>query len=75
MIRKWWFTLAEKFSNVRLDGHIVMPNHFHGIIEITNRNLPVGADPSVGTVEADAPVGADPRVCPVPIYPTAVRRT
>jgi hypothetical protein len=42
--------LKNRFPNIELDEFIVMPNHFHGIIQIINTN-PI-------------PVGADLRVCP-----------
>ncbi len=42
MVNRWWNKLSGKFHTVRLDENIVMPNHFHGIIQI------VGADPCVG---------------------------
>lgn len=48
MIEKWWNELENKFPNIELDEFVVMPNHFHGIIQITNTD----------------PVGADLRVCP-----------
>ncbi|MDD5043405.1 MAG: hypothetical protein PHD51_01915 [Patescibacteria group bacterium] len=35
MIKKWWLELENKFFRVELDKFIVMPNHFHGIINIT----------------------------------------
>ena len=41
MIDRWWNKLSLKFTNVQLDKYIVMPNHFHGIIEIKN---PAGPD-------------------------------
>ena len=49
MIEKWWNELKNKFPNIELDEFVVMPNHFHGIIQIIN---------------TDPPVGADLRVCP-----------
>jgi len=50
MIQKWWNELKNRFPNIELDEFVVMPNHFHGIIQIINTH-PV-------------PVGADLRVCP-----------
>jgi putative transposase len=38
MVEKWWHELEKKFPTIKLDEHVVMPNHFHGIIMI------VGAD-------------------------------
>ncbi len=34
MIRRIWNDLPNRFDFIRLDEYIVMPNHFHGIIEI-----------------------------------------
>ena len=34
MIDSEWLALVNRFPNVRLHEHVVMPNHFHGIIEI-----------------------------------------
>lgn len=42
MIEKWWFEMAGKFARMGLHEFVVMPNHFHGIIEIEQN--PVGAD-------------------------------
>ncbi|MEH2061638.1 MAG: transposase [Nostoc sp.] len=30
-----WNILANKFSNVQLDEFVIMPNHIHGIIQLT----------------------------------------
>ncbi|MCP5104296.1 MAG: transposase [bacterium] len=35
MITKWWYEIPNKFPSVKIDGYIVMPNHFHGIITIS----------------------------------------
>jgi len=43
MVQKWWILLANKFNNIELHEKILMPNHFHGIIQIK----PVGADQHV----------------------------
>ena len=53
MVERWWFELNGKFSTVETDEFAVMPNHFHGIVVITD--TVVGADL----------VGADLRVGPV----------
>jgi putative transposase len=43
MVEEYWLELGNKFDNVKLHDFIVMPNHFHGIVEIkSNKN--VGAD-------------------------------
>ena len=38
MIEKYWLELENKFKNIKLHNFIVMPNHFHWIIEIINDN-------------------------------------
>jgi len=44
MIGKWWNELKHKYRNVELHEQIIMPNHFHGIIQIINDTDSVGAD-------------------------------
>ncbi len=34
MVERWWHELNRKFPNVRTDAYVIMPNHFHGIIQI-----------------------------------------
>ena len=48
MIEQWWFELNRKFLMVETDEFVIMPNHFHGIVVITD--VPVGADLRVGPV-------------------------
>ena len=57
MIERWWSALSNKFPRVIPDAAIVMPNHFHGIIVIT--------DGPIDDNDAAA-VGADQRVRPMP---------
>ena len=44
VIERWWFELNNKFRTVVTDHFVIMPNHFHGIVVITD----VGADLRVG---------------------------
>ena len=34
MIKNLWVETMAGLSNTRLQNHVIMPNHFHGIIEI-----------------------------------------
>lgn len=34
MVEFEWMTLKKRFPNIELHEHVVMPNHFHGILEI-----------------------------------------
>ncbi len=36
IIKTWLLEIEKKFPNVKLDEFIIMPNHFHAIIEITD---------------------------------------
>ena len=47
-IEQWWFELRHKFPMVETDEFVIMPNHFHGVVIITD--VPVGADLRVGSV-------------------------
>jgi len=51
MVEKWYYELQNKFQDMKCREMVVMPNHFHCIVE--NVGTPVGAT-----------VGADLRVCP-----------
>jgi len=46
MIQKEWLCLQNNFSRVELYQFIVMPNHFHGILFITESNVGEGLVPS-----------------------------
>ena len=43
IVRNWWLEIPNKFKNVNLDIFVVMPNHFHGIVQIISGNSIVGA--------------------------------
>lgn len=48
IIQKWWDSLPLKFPNVLCDQFMIMPNHIHGIILVSDAsNAFVGADQSV----------------------------
>lgn len=36
IVRREWERLAQRFPHVVLDSYVIMPNHFHGIIIITD---------------------------------------
>lgn len=50
MVERWWFELNQKFPAVETDEFVIMPNHLHGIIVIT--------DTIVGADLRDGPEGA-----------------
>ena len=57
MVEDWWLSLPGKFPNVALDAHVVMPNHFHGLVAL-NADFSVVADPRVGPEKSGAHTGA-----------------
>jgi REP element-mobilizing transposase RayT len=57
MVGKWWQEISTKFDNVMIDTHVVMPNHFHGIICIVGATLR-------GRPDFAESVGAPLRGCP-----------
>jgi len=38
MVADAWLALPERFPSILVDEFVIMPNHFHGIILITNNN-------------------------------------
>ena len=36
LAHQFWLTIPDHFNFVRLDSHVVMPNHVHGILIITH---------------------------------------
>ena len=37
-----WKNLTIKYPNVKIGEYVIMPNHFHGIIEIAERGVNIG---------------------------------
>ena len=48
IVEETWTALSSQFPELRLHGHIVMPNHVHGIIEILPAGLAQPAAPLQG---------------------------
>jgi putative transposase len=74
MVETEWLALKNRFPNIELHEHVVMPNHFHGIIEIKTKNYnvaTVGA-PLVGALDGvDTTIGIiSPNGQPQGIAPT-----
>ena len=56
MIEKWWNKIPQKYDAADIDAHVIMPNHFHGIIVIPGDTIPktsVGAHPCMRPVIHD----------------------
>jgi len=43
IVKQWWLKLEDRFTNVKLEDYVVMPNHIHGILMVTEEENDVGA--------------------------------
>ena len=64
MIKKWWQKVSGKFPSVQTDKYVVMPNHFHGIINIVGaaprgRPIPDNISNESGQLYSAAPALGD----------------
>lgn len=55
MVESEWLKLPERFPNIQLDEFIVMPNHFHGIIQIVGATLLVAQNDVTNTDDTTIP--------------------
>ncbi len=64
VVSQQWLEIESHYAGVKLHGHVVMPNHLHGIIEICDMTGAMGKDCSRQSVRiSDIPVGhRDPTV-------------
>jgi len=68
MMQAQWEALPQRFSNIELDEFVVMPNHFHGVVVITDkihagavpRAHPGSEQPQEGQPQGIAPTEHDP---------------
>lgn len=68
MVVAEWKMLPQRFPNVVLDAFVVMPNHVHGVIIITNATAtPVGAGLVPAHDGATIPNEATTRIAPTAI--------
>ena len=59
MIDKIWHEIPNDFVNIQLNEFLIMPNHIHGIIEITVGAPLVGAQNKSGQPQGIAPTVGD----------------
>ncbi len=72
MVDNEWLILPGRFTNIRLRGHVVMPNHFHAVLEIVDVDDPVAVDDVVGAPLVGALFNENPMGQPQGIAPTAI---
>jgi hypothetical protein len=64
MIHSVFIKLSNKFINIEIDEYVIMPNHFHGIIQI------VGADPRIcpnNVTNKNQPIQGEHKDSPLPV--------
>ena len=61
MIKKLWREIPNDFDNIKLSEFVIMPNHFHGIIEIT----PVRVDSISARDNADSISANKYQICDI----------
>ena len=68
MVERWYFEMQNKYPGIRCHEMVVMPNHFHCIIEITDGNAPDNnvADIPVTDTHVGAPLRGHPNNAPDP---------
>jgi len=52
MIDTEWLALVKRFQNIALHEYIVMPNHFHGILQIVGATLVVAQNTTAPNTDA-----------------------
>lgn len=55
MVENEWFKLTERYKNIALHDFVVMPNHFHAILEIVGATLVVAPNDMVAQNNMVAP--------------------
>ena len=66
MVENHWLLLPKRFSNIKLHNFIVMPNHFHGILEIVRVGATLVVAPTpVAPNESNTPVAPNESNTPV----------
>lgn len=58
MLQSQWRALPERFPNIELDEFVVMPNHFHGIVVMTDKTGRATTRVAPTRSDADISVGA-----------------
>jgi putative transposase len=71
MIETEWLAMPIRFPGIQMHEYIVMPNHFHSILEIAQMNIPVAPnDAEIEPININVNIGATTRVAPTQIPKT-----
>lgn len=64
MVENKWLKLPERFKNIQLHEYVVMPNHFHAILEIVGATLVVAQNDNDVQIEMDTQKGQPKGIAP-----------
>ena len=62
-----WSWLKKQYHFLELDAFVVMPNHVHGLIKITNNSVVTGRDLSLPTTQPTTQPMTQPTIIPTTI--------
>jgi putative transposase len=54
-MNRCWLNIPDRFPTANLHQHIIMPNHFHGFIELVGASLVGARSPQTGQPQGIAP--------------------
>ncbi len=60
MIENEWLKIPQRFPNIHLHAYVVMPNHFHAIMEIPGATLVVVRNDETAQTDKGQPQGFAP---------------
>ncbi len=64
MIESEWLNLKTRFPNIELHEYVIMPNHFHAILEIVGATLVVAPNEMVAPNDDDSQKGQPQGIAP-----------
>lgn len=66
MVKKWYLELENKFSDVQCLEYVIMPNHFHSVIQNVGVDRQIGIDRTQGgeRQEGEQHQGGEPMCSP-----------
>ena len=76
IVETCWDDLPNHYHNIQLDAFVVMPNHIHGIIFISNHDVGGGFKPALTKPSPTKPSPAKPALTkPIPTKPSLTTPT
>jgi REP element-mobilizing transposase RayT len=64
MIEKEWLLLKQRFTAIELEAFIVMPNHFHAILNIVGETLVVAPNQTIDPIDNNKIKGQPQGIAP-----------